>query len=51
MADGVIVLDGFECGLVDRGVARIFQRGCQSDATHQIVTVAKILSWHFRHLL
>ena len=37
-----------------RDVARSFQRGvtlCQSEGTHQIVTMAKILSWHFRHLL
>ena len=37
-----------------RGVARIFERGvtlCQSEGTHQIVTVAKVSSWHFRHLL
>jgi len=24
---------------------------CQSEGTHQIVTMTKILSWHFRHLL
>ena len=38
-----------------RGVARIFQRGgvtlCQSEGTHQIVTMAEVSSWHFRHLL
>ena len=37
-----------------RGVARIFQRGvtlCQSEGTHQIVTMAKVSSWHFQHLL
>ena len=37
-----------------RGVARIFQRGvtlCQGEGIHQIVTMAKISSWHFRHLL
>ena len=24
---------------------------CQSEGTHQIVTMAKVSSWHFRHLL
>ena len=39
-----------------RGIARIFQSGgggtlCESESTHQIVTMANISSWHFRHLL
>ena len=37
-----------------RGEARTFQRGgplCQSEGAHQIGTMAKVSSWHFRHLL
>ena len=38
------------------GVARIFQRGggvtlCQSEGIHQVVTMAKVSSWNFHHLV
>ena len=41
--------------LANRRVARIFLRGgvtlCQSEGIHQTVTMAKVSSWHLRHLL